>query len=206
MKAKHPRNGEFSRIADNLFRYSSSGVYYARFQSNGKDICRSLRTTKFLHTRKLWRAETAEKRLAILARAGEFCGSPAVTAAKSLLAVSLAKTLQTVQNQLDQYREQIQRLFAQHGDNALFGSLPGVGPMLAPRLLGEIGGDPERFEDTGNLQCVAGTAPVSFQSGNIHKVRVRYQCNKVLRHTVHLWAACCLREIAACVTDTRDPE
>jgi len=41
----HSRNGEFRRVADNLFRYSSSGVYYARFQSNGKDICRSLRTT-----------------------------------------------------------------------------------------------------------------------------------------------------------------
>ncbi|MGA2543059.1 MAG: hypothetical protein ABSG78_16020 [Verrucomicrobiota bacterium] len=41
----HTRRGEFRRVADNLFRYSSSGVYYARFQSNGKDIFRSLRTT-----------------------------------------------------------------------------------------------------------------------------------------------------------------
>src|ERR1039457_2747920 len=45
MNKSHPRNGEFHRVADNLFRYSSSGVYYARFQSNGKDISRSLRTT-----------------------------------------------------------------------------------------------------------------------------------------------------------------
>jgi transposase len=151
------------------------------------------RWVKFLHAQKLWRPQTAEKRLDILARAGEFCGSPAVTAAKSLLAVSLARTLQTVQDQLDQYREQIQKLFAQHDQRGLFDSLPGAGPTLAPRLLGEVGGDPKRFEDTGNLQCVAGTAPVSFQSGKIHRVQLRYQCNKVLRHTVHLWAACCLR-------------
>jgi hypothetical protein len=39
----HPRSGEFHRVAENLFRYSSSGVYYARFQSNGKDISRSCR-------------------------------------------------------------------------------------------------------------------------------------------------------------------
>ena len=45
MNKSHPRNGEFRRVADNLFRYSSSGVYYGRFQSNGKDISRSLRTT-----------------------------------------------------------------------------------------------------------------------------------------------------------------
>jgi integrase len=45
MKETHARNGEFGRVAENLFRYSSSGVYYARFQANGKDICRSLHTT-----------------------------------------------------------------------------------------------------------------------------------------------------------------
>ena len=32
-------------MSDNLFRYSSSDVYYSCFESNGKDICRSLRTT-----------------------------------------------------------------------------------------------------------------------------------------------------------------
>jgi hypothetical protein len=45
MNESHTRRGAFRRVADNLFRYSSSGVYYARYQSNGKDICRSLRTT-----------------------------------------------------------------------------------------------------------------------------------------------------------------
>ena len=31
---------------------------------------------------------------------------------------------------------------------------------------------------------------MSFQSGQIHKVRVRHQCTKILRHTIHLWAQC----------------
>ena len=38
------------------------------------------------------------------------------------------------------------------------------------------------------LQCLAGTAPVSYQSGQIHKVYLRRHCNKLLRHAVHLWA------------------
>jgi hypothetical protein len=38
------------------------------------------------------------------------------------------------------------------------------------------------------LQCLAGTAPVSFQSGQIHRVHLRRQCNKFLRHALHLWA------------------
>jgi len=151
------------------------------------------RWENFLHTEKIWRPETASKRLEIFKRAQQFCGSAAVTAAKSLLAVSLAKLLKALQLQLDQYRQQIESLFKKHPDHDLFGSLPGAAQTLAPRLLGEIGGDPQRFESTENLQAVAGTAPVSFQSGQIHKVRVRYQCNKVLRQIVHLWAQCSLR-------------
>lgn len=153
----------------------------------------SQRREKFLHTHRLWRTETAPRRLEIFKNSRQFCGSPAVTSAKSLLAVSLARLLKALQAQLDQYRQQIEALFQQQPDHDLFGSLPGAARTLAPRLLGEIGGDTHRFADTQNLQCVAGTAPVSYQSGQIHKVRVRYQCNKVLRHTVHLWATCSLR-------------
>ena len=32
-------------------------------------------------------------------------------------------------------------------------------------------------------------APVSYQSGQIHKVYLRRHCNKLLRYAVHLWAA-----------------
>lgn len=151
------------------------------------------RWEKFLHTQKLWRPQTAPRRLEIFQNARQFRGSAPVTSAKSLLALSLAKLLNALQLQLDQYRQQIQTLFKEHPDRDLFGSLPGAAQTLAPRLLGEIGGSAQRFQDTQTLQCVAGTAPVSFQSGQIHRVRVRYQCNKVLRHTVHLWSQCCVR-------------
>jgi len=45
MNETHSRSGEFARVAENLYRYSSSGIYYARFRSNGKEISKSLRTT-----------------------------------------------------------------------------------------------------------------------------------------------------------------
>jgi transposase len=151
------------------------------------------RWEKFLHTHKLWRPETSATRLTIFQQADQFCGSPAVTSAKSWLALSLVRVLQALQRQLDGYRRQIEALFKQHPDHDLFGSLPGVAQTLGPRLLGEAGGDPRRFEDPAALQAIAGTAPVSFQSGQIHRVHVRYRCNKVLRHTVHLWAQCALR-------------
>src|SRR5882724_13608970 len=37
--------GVFQKVGECLYRYSSNGVYYARFESGGKEIRRSLRTT-----------------------------------------------------------------------------------------------------------------------------------------------------------------
>jgi integrase len=45
MGTAHSRTGEFRKVGENFYRYSSSGVYYARFRNNGKLIHRSLRTT-----------------------------------------------------------------------------------------------------------------------------------------------------------------
>lgn len=148
------------------------------------------RWENFLHTHKLWRPETTEKRLQIFARADQFKASAPVVAAKSQLAVSLCKLLRTLGLQLELYREQIEALFKQHPDHHLFGSLPGAKDFLAPRLLAAVGVNPERYGNHQVLQCRAGTAPVSYQSGKLNKVRIRWACDKFLRHTVHLWADC----------------
>jgi hypothetical protein len=143
---------------------------------------------KFLHVHKLGRPETYQRRLEIFARADRFAGSPPAIHAKSRLAVTRAKQLQLLQTQINEYRQEIRRLFAQHPDAALFESLPGAGDKIAPRLLSEIGDDRVLFPDAQGLQCLAGTAPVSFQSGQIQHVHLRRQCNKSLRNVVHLWA------------------
>ncbi len=75
-----------------------------------------------------------------------------------------------------------------HPDSELFGSLPGAGAKLAPRLLSEIGSDRALFGEAQSLQCLAGTAPISYQSGQVHKVYMRRHCNKNLRQAVQLFA------------------
>lgn len=148
------------------------------------------RWEKFLHTHKLWRPETAEKRLTLFAQAYEFKASDPITRAKSQLALSLCKLLRTLQQQLEEYRRQIEALFQSHPDHDLFGSLPGAKKVLAPRLLAAIGTDPQRYGSHKVLQCFAGTAPVSYESGQISKAKIRWACDKFLRHTIHLWANC----------------
>lgn len=143
---------------------------------------------KFLHTHKLWRPQTLETRLALFAQAQALPANPAITAAKSLLALSLVKVLITLQTQLDEYRRRITEAFRQHPDHDVFGSLPGAKAALAPRLLAELGSVREEYPDAEALMCQAGVSPVSYQSGQVSQCRLRRACNKVLRATVHLWA------------------
>lgn len=143
---------------------------------------------KFLHSHKLFRPQTYEKRIGVFESAGQWPVSESITAAKSFLALTRCKQLRVLQAQLDAYRKRIEALFASHPDSGMFGSLPGAGPKLAPRLLGEIGSDRTLYQNPQGLQCMAGTAPVSYQSGKVHKVHLRRKCNKHLRHAIHLFA------------------
>ena len=143
---------------------------------------------KFLHAHKLYRPQTYEARLSAFAKAAEWKLNAGMVKAKSLYALAKARQLRILQAQLEEYRQRIEALFASHPDSGMFGSLPGAGPKLGPRLLSEIGSDRALYDDAQGLQCVAGTAPVSYQSGKIAKVHLRRACNRSLRHTLHLFA------------------
>ncbi len=78
--------------------------------------------------------------------------------------------------------------FDAHPKAAILRSVPGLGPILAARVLGEIGDDPARFTEPGNLRAYAGTAPVTIASGRSHYVKARKVCNKRLGDACHWWA------------------
>jgi len=63
---------------------------------------------KFLHTHKLYRPGTYQKRLDLFAQAETFCGNKATTGAKSMLAVALAGQLRVLQSHLDKFRKKIE--------------------------------------------------------------------------------------------------
>jgi transposase len=141
----------------------------------------------FLHAHKLFHPQWTQKRIEIFARADQFCGAEATIGAKSALAIATVKILRTLETQLIRYRTLITECFNQHPDHAMFTSLPGAGPKLAPRLLGELIAVKPLAELPQVLQCLAGMAPVSYQSGKVSVVYLRYQCNRFLRATIHLW-------------------
>ena len=67
-----------------------------------------------------------------------------------------------------------------------------MAPFAKPREIGvdlvEIGADRGVFEEPESLQCYAGAAPVTKQSGRSRYVVIRRACNMHLRAALHLWA------------------
>jgi transposase len=103
-----------------------------------------------------------------------------------------AQLLAAMLNQLVRSKSRTKRelvtLFQQHPDRATFESLPGVGDYLSAALLVKFGEDRLRFPDAERLQTLAGTCPVTVQSGKSRWVRFRKACDKDFRQIAQQWA------------------
>jgi len=86
-----------------------------------------------------------EKRLEAIAAAVPLTHDEAVIQAHKRFVQSVIKQLKVTIQNIHTYDLEIRTLFEQMPDAAIFNSLPGTGPCLAPRLLAVIGDDRERF-------------------------------------------------------------
>jgi hypothetical protein len=107
-----------------------------------------------------------------------------------LITRSLVAMLATLRVQIAMFDRRIAELVAAHPDGALFGSLPGAGAALVPRLIVAFGTQRERYQSAYEMQCYSGIAPVTEASGESQWVHVRFACPKFLRQTFHEFAAC----------------
>jgi transposase len=100
----------------------------------------------------------------------------------------LASTLLALIQAKNQALRDLTDLFEQHPDHAIFASLPGTGPLLAPALLTKFGDDRQRFPTPASLQALAGTCPVTDQSGKSKKIKFRTACDHEFRQICQQWA------------------
>ena len=89
---------------------------------------------------------------------------------------------------------QLSRWFSQHPDQAIFASLPGLGELLAPALLAKFGDDRHRFPSPQSVQALAGTCPVTDQSGQRRYVKFRHGCDHEFRQLCQQWARASLKK------------
>lgn len=100
----------------------------------------------------------------------------------------LVATISVMQTGIAQLEAAMTVEFDAHPDAAILTPAPGLGPVLAARVLGEIGDDRTRFPAAQNLRSFAGTAPITKASGRIKVVRTRHIRNRRLADACHWWA------------------
>jgi transposase len=73
--------------------------------------------------------------------------APPVQAAFAAILAAQVEVITTLNTQIDTLGEVVADHFGRHPDAELITSLPGLGVILAARVLGEFGDDPSRYVD-----------------------------------------------------------
>jgi hypothetical protein len=108
-------------------------------------------------------------------------------AAVARAAVGVIRALNT---EIAALGEQVEALFGQHPDVAIYRSQPGVGDVLGARVLGEFGDDPQRYVGARARKNYASTSPLTRASGRKKAVTARYVGNSRLLDALHQQAFC----------------
>jgi transposase len=129
-----------------------------------------------------------EQRLALVEKAVPLTDEVAVLQSHTLRVQLICRELNLLHKTIEQFDEKIAAVFKAHEDRHIFQSLPGAGPVLAPRLLASMGSERERFERAANLQRFSGIAPVTKQSGGKRHIHRRYRCPTFFKQSFHEYA------------------
>ena len=104
--------------------------------------------------------------------------------AKGELALSLARTLSTLVDQIRLLSSRIEHHVAASDDGRILMSFPRAGRICAAQILAELGSVRERFDSDEHLAAEAGVAPVTYASGKHKAVVFRWACNHRLRRAL----------------------
>jgi transposase len=119
---------------------------------------------------------------------------PAVMAsAYATIVVSQTRLIGALNSEIGELGEVVAAHFGRHPDAEIYASQPGLGVILAARVLAEFGDAPDRYADARARKNYAGTSPVTRASGRKKIVLARYIRNRRLGDAVHQWAFCALR-------------
>lgn len=113
---------------------------------------------------------------------------PRVEDALGHVVTGLVAIIAAMQTSIADLEQAMAEEFAQHRHAGTLRQAPGLGPILAARVLGEIGDDRHRFPTAQGLRAFAGTAPITRASGKMRIVKTRHVRNKRLGDACHWWA------------------
>jgi transposase len=148
---------------------------------------------KFFHKHNCRGEKRMEERIQAVYQAIPATQDAAVLEAGAMRARGLVRLLATLSHQIAVCDRRIAELVLAHPDGGLFGSLPGAGLALIPRLIVAFGTQRDRYQAAYQVQCYSGIAPVKEASGKTERVHFRVACPKFLRQTFHEFATHSIR-------------
>jgi transposase len=108
-----------------------------------------------------------------------------LVAAYAAIVQAACPVITTFNSQIRQLRQQVETLFDQHPDAAIYRSQPGLGEILGARVLGEFGDDPQRFAGARARKNYAGNSPITRASGKKRTVTARRVRNNRIADPLH---------------------
>lgn len=154
------------------------------------------RLRSFFYRHHSRRRELIESRIRQIREARPALEDRAIVEVQAAVVPILMQLVRKLREGIAMLDRQIAQAAAEHPDYSLFASLPGAGPVLAPRLLAAIGTQRDRYQSAGELQTFSGIAPVIERSGKKKWVHSRWRCPKFLRQSFHEWAGHSIRSSA----------
>ena len=128
---------------------------------------------------------------------GEQLAQPSVMVTAYAVTVrATVAVITTLNTQIKQLEAQVEAHFGKHPDAEVYRSQPGLGEVLAARVLGEFGDDADRYPGVRSRKNYAGTSPITRASGKKKLVLARYARNDRLADALHQQAFCALRASA----------
>jgi transposase len=125
------------------------------------------------------RRDVAGKAAAIQAALrAEHLGQPEIVATAYAASVqALIAVLTVLDTQVKSLQKQVESHFGRHPAAEIVASQPGLGPVLAARVLAEFGDDPHRYASAKARKNYAGTSPITRASGRKKTVLARFVHN-----------------------------
>jgi len=126
-------------------------------------------------------------------RAPQLSQPAELTAAYAAAVTSLTQVIAAFSEQIGMLEQQVDASFRRHTAAGVYLSQPGLGTVLAARILGEFGDDPHRYASAKSRKNYASTSPITRASGKRAAVLARYARNDRLADAIHRWAFASLR-------------
>jgi transposase len=159
----------------------------------GRSLSRSKISCALRRAGRQRNVDATVERIQTALRSPQLDAHPAVVGAYAASVSALVAVIGELVAQIENLRGQVEAGFGQHPDAEIYLSQPGLGKVLAARVLAEFGDDPHRYADAKARKNYSGMSPITRASGTKRVVLARYARNRRLSDALYQQAFAALK-------------